>query len=193
MCWVCNKATKLQQCKCWWKEKFTQMLSFHFTNPVGNLVLPKPIGSLVLPKPIGSFVLPKLIGSLVLPKPMGRLVWHEPARVPLMAGGTEMTVFLKRTCPGLKRLYLDCSPDRGRSGALSHRGSSGPHPGSTQLPPHRPDFWLSGLRTRPWSRSSKIEATEAMSQMLHPRLSPAFNLGRRAADSLAAAAVAEKF
>lgn len=67
-----------------------------------------------------------------------------------MADGTEMTVFLKRTCLGLTMLYLDCSPDRGRSGTLSHRGSSGPHPGSTQLPPAPARFLII------WPRNSTM-------------------------------------
>lgn len=66
--------------------------------------------------------------------PIGRLVLQEPTEGPLMADGSGITAFLRRTCLGLNMVYLeDCSPER---------DSEPPrlHPGSTQLAPYWPDF-----------------------------------------------------
>lgn len=125
--------------------------------------------------------------------PIERLVLHEPTPVPLMADGGGIAAFLKRTCLGLNMFYFeDCSHDRRTSGTLSHGGTSAP----ILAPPSCPhtgqisDYLAPELHRGP--PSPKIEGTEAMLQMLHPRLSPVFNLGRQAADSSAAAAVAEE-
>lgn len=111
----------------------------------------------------------------VHPSPSNRTPRFTPASSSSSNGRLEVELqrserehVLARTCS----IFEDCSPDRRTSGTLSHRGSGAPVLAPPSCPHTGQISDYLALRTRPWSRSPKIDGAEAMSQMLRPRFSP---------------------